>query len=75
MNPDDVTLQFALSPSAAGQTWTLVANSSVCTSTSFYYDQTPNPTKIVLCDATCQKVSTDLMAEVDVVLGCQTIVP
>jgi len=70
VNPDDVTLQFALSPSAAGQTWTLVANSSVCTSTSFYYDQTPNPTKIVLCPGACTTAQQASNPTIRVLLGC-----
>jgi hypothetical protein len=33
-----------------------------------------SPTEITLCPSTCDKVTDDAFAEVDVVLGCQTIV-
>lgn len=41
----------------------------------WYYDDSAAPTQIVLCSATCMRIADDTMAEVDIVLGCQTIVP
>jgi hypothetical protein len=41
---------------------------------AWYYDGGAVPTAILLCGATCATVSKDLMAEVEVVLGCSTIV-
>jgi hypothetical protein len=41
---------------------------------AWYYDGGATPTQILLCGATCATVSQDIMAEVDVVLGCATIV-
>jgi hypothetical protein len=42
---------------------------------AWYYDDSASPTAIVLCDATCGVVSKDVMGgEVDIVLGCETIV-
>jgi hypothetical protein len=39
----------------------------------WYYDNNAAPTQIILCDATCQTVSTDIMAEIYISLGCETI--
>lgn len=38
----------------------------------WYYDDPANPTKIVLCPASCASVSADLDATVDIILGCAT---
>ena len=40
----------------------------------WYFDDNAAPTQIVLCEATCARIADDSMAEVDIVLGCQTIV-
>ena len=41
----------------------------------WYYDNNAAPTLILLCPATCTKVSADSTGEVDVVLGCITKQP
>jgi len=41
----------------------------------WYYDDPAAPTQILLCPATCTKVSGDSTGEVDVVLGCKTKQP
>ncbi len=41
---------------------------------AWYYDDNAKPTQIVLCDATCKKLSMDAKAEVDIVLDCKTVV-
>ncbi len=41
---------------------------------AWYYDDNAKPTQIIVCDATCKKLSMDAMAEVDIVLGCTTVV-
>ena len=40
----------------------------------WYYDDERAPTQIFLCDATCALIKSDLMAKLDIVLGCITIV-
>ncbi|MEP7120909.1 MAG: hypothetical protein ABJE95_08370 [Byssovorax sp.] len=53
-----------------------VADAAHCPASgdAWYYDASAPPTRILLCKATCAEVEKDLMAEVDVVLGCATIV-
>lgn len=41
----------------------------------WYYDDPDRPTKILLCDGTCDLVQGDLQAAIEIVLGCLTIVP
>src|SRR5215472_5044560 len=41
---------------------------------AWYYDNPSAPTQIVLCDSTCSTVTMDTMGEVDVLIGCQTVV-
>jgi hypothetical protein len=41
----------------------------------WYYDNNNAPTQILLCDSTCSKVSGDSTGTVNIVLGCQSIIP
>ncbi len=41
----------------------------------WYYDNPANPTKIILCPATCDVVSNDPDATMDIVFGCATKLP
>lgn len=38
----------------------------------WYYNNNASPTQIILCDATCAKVSADQMGKIDILLGCKT---
>ena len=40
---------------------------------AWYYDNNTTPTQIILCDASCTKISADSAAAVNVVVGCQTV--
>jgi hypothetical protein len=40
----------------------------------WYYDDDASPTRILVCDATCQKFSTDTMGRVEIEVGCATII-
>ena len=41
----------------------------------WYYDDPQKPTKVILCDQTCQRVRDGSSGEVDVVFGCAQLVP
>jgi hypothetical protein len=41
---------------------------------AWYYDNAGAPKQIVLCPSTCSKVSLDIQGQVDVLVGCETIV-
>lgn len=40
----------------------------------WYYDDPQNPTQIILCPASCTRVEGDTTGEVDVTLGCSTVI-
>jgi hypothetical protein len=40
----------------------------------WYYDNPTTPTRIIMCDATCQKFSMDSTGKVEIQVGCQTII-
>ena len=40
----------------------------------WYYDDPANPTQIILCPASCTLVEGDMTGEVDVTLGCSTVI-
>jgi hypothetical protein len=48
------------------------ASSSCTGSGSWYYDNPFNPTRIVLCKSTCDAVTADAMASLEILLGCAT---
>jgi hypothetical protein len=52
-----------------------VANAAACDPVTggWYYDDPNQPTKILLCSASCNAVQSDAKATVEVVLGCATI--
>jgi hypothetical protein len=41
----------------------------------WYYDDEANPSQIILCDGTCSKVSADGTGQIDIVLGCTSVIP
>jgi hypothetical protein len=58
-----------------GKTATLpqVANEGSCAATpGWYYDNPVNPSRIILCKSTCDTVTGDPMASLEILLGCQT---
>jgi hypothetical protein len=52
-----------------------VANLAACDPQSggWYYDNPANPTKIMLCPATCSTVQVDPSGAIEILLGCDTI--
>jgi hypothetical protein len=38
----------------------------------WYYDDNNNPTKILMCPATCAKIENDNQGKIDILLGCDT---
>lgn len=43
-----------------------------CANGDWYYDDVQNPTRIVLCKSTCDAVTADAMAGLEILLGCKT---
>jgi hypothetical protein len=81
MTRDLDKLNVAYTPGSgatAGQRGTILEASGVSqcdpTSGGWYYDDPVNPTAIELCDATCRAVSNDPSAEVEILIGCKSLV-
>lgn len=57
------------------QTIPKVADAAHCPANGlgWYYDDERAPTQIILCDATCALIKADLMAQIEIVLGCITL--
>lgn len=49
-----------------------VSGEAGCDKGDWYYDDIMNPTRIVLCKNTCDAVTTDAMASLEILLGCAT---
>ena len=71
-----VNVQYTPGDGGKAQLFPHVANAAQCPAggDGWFYDNEQAPTQITLCDATCQKVQKDSKGEVDVLLGCETVV-
>ncbi len=52
----------------------IVPQNPDCDGPGWYYDDPTSPTAILLCPATCDAVSTDTGATIQIALGCATVV-
>jgi Mg-chelatase subunit ChlD len=52
-----------------------VASAQACVPNGWYYDDPQNPTRIILCPATCASVQNDAGAKVQILLGCESEIP
>lgn len=70
-----VNVTYQPSDGSPEQTIPKVPDASQCppSGLGWYYDDNDMPTQIILCDATCDLVGADLEAELDIVLGCLTV--
>jgi hypothetical protein len=73
---EKVNVQYTPGDGSKAQLFPKVANAAACPpgGDGWFYDDEQKPTQITLCDATCQKVQKDSKGEVDVLLGCETVV-
>ncbi len=78
MTADYARVNVVYKPGGGGpeQTFPNVADEAHCPpgGDGWHYDDDAAPTEIILCSATCAKIDADQAAEIDVVLGCSTIV-
>ena len=51
-----------------------IAQDTACNDTGWHYDNPDDPSKIILCDASCAAVQEDLGGSLKVAFGCDTIV-
>ena len=53
----------------------MVAGAADCANRDgWYYDNEAKPSRILTCDATCQKFSMDATGKVEIEIGCATII-
>jgi hypothetical protein len=76
--PDYTKVNVEYTPGGGGQTRTIpkVMDKASCPASGdgWYYDNPAAPTQIILCDGTCGVVQADMTGEVDVTLGCSTVI-
>jgi len=76
-NPDYGEVNVVYSPMGqSGITFPNVPNMAACPANGngWYYDNPNQPTQIVLCPSSCTLVEGDMTGEVDVTLGCSTVI-
>jgi hypothetical protein len=77
-NPDfgKVNVHYTPGSGGSGDYFPKVDGAAQCPASgdAWYYDDNANPTMIILCPATCQKVTADSNPQLDIELGCKTIV-
>jgi hypothetical protein len=39
----------------------------------WYYDDPLNPTRVLVCPATCNTITNDLQGRIDILFGCGTV--
>lgn len=81
LDPNKVNVEFT--PSQGGTTVTIpyVEQAATCDPTlgGWYYDADPatggTPTKLIMCPATCTTFKQDNAGQIDIRVGCKTIIP
>jgi hypothetical protein len=71
-----INVQYTPGSGGAARLIPQVPNQAACplSGDAWYYDDPAAPTKILLCKATCDVVGGDASGQVDIVLGCTTII-
>ena len=76
--PDYGAVNVVYTPGGGGssQTFPYVMTKANCPASGdgWYYDDPAHPTQIILCDSTCTSVEGDATGEVDITLGCSTVI-
>lgn len=77
--PDYTKVNVIYTPGGGGQPVTIPyvmskANCPMAPANGWYYDDVTNPHQILLCDSTCGTVEADTQGEIDVQLGCSTVI-
>lgn len=72
--PDEVNFNYT--PGGSGSTITLPRADDLAdcgTEPGWYFDDNENPTKIIVCPASCATIKNDMSAEVEVAFGCASV--
>jgi hypothetical protein len=75
-NYSEVNVIYTIGGSTSSETVPNVANAAACPASGdgWYYNDVAAPTQIILCGSTCTKVAADSTGEVDITLGCSTVI-
>ncbi len=75
-NFDEVNVVYQPGGGGAAQTFPYVMTQANCPASGdgWYYNNPANPTQIILCGSTCSRIEGDTTGEVDVTLGCSTVI-
>ncbi len=76
-NPNFDEVNVVYQPSGGvGQTFPYVMTQANCPASGdgWYYNDPANPTQIILCPSSCSRIEGDTTGEVDVTLGCSTVI-
>jgi hypothetical protein len=52
-----------------------VDSAQACRDDAWYFDDPSQPTRFIACEQTCKALTADPTTQVDILLGCTTIVP
>lgn len=70
-----VNVQYAPGGANPAPVFNVPGGFSACDAAGgWYYDDPQNPTRIILCPATCDAIRADTAAKIDVLFGCDTVI-
>lgn len=70
LDPYAVTLQYT----PTGGTPTALPHDATCAGPGWHYDDLANPTKVILCPATCSTIMADAKGQVELLVGCEEVI-
>ncbi len=72
---DRVNVQYTPGPGETPEQIPYVGSEAGCPANGdgWYYNNAQNPTQIILCPFTCNRVEGDTDGKIDIVLGCETV--
>ncbi len=75
IDTDRVNIVYTPGPAVGGEPETIPLNYA-CEGDGkgWHYDNASNPTKIILCPTTCAALGADLEGEIQILLGCSTVI-
>lgn len=74
LSVDPTKVNVSVTINGSQSTLPQVSDAAACTAVpAWHYDNPQNPTRIVLCQSTCDSVTVDVTAALEILLGCETV--
>jgi hypothetical protein len=74
LSVDPTKVNVTVTLNGAQSTLPQVSDAAACTGVpAWHYDNAQNPTRIILCPSTCDSVTIDVSAALEILLGCETV--